>query len=257
MADLTKYAKGKRMVNEDEIKLIEQNTKDIEEIGELLAITPTVYYTDDITNLTNDFINELQPGDIVIKQTGSGVQKQNHAYRVSFMKHNKGMCLTYTDASCSETVSYDKVALNWHYNSTDVTTFSDLKVEAITPTGTEEALQGLKIGNTSYKVGGGDEIHLYLHNVYIKNSNQGDRLALQIFNTSPNDLTFQNVNDYLSTITGEAYNHYIAQGKTGNNLSIYSIYFSGTPKTIQAETITGTNISGWNAIEFQTCIQIF
>ena len=175
MADLTKYAKGKRMVQEDKIKQIEQNTKDIEEIGELLEITPTVYYTNDITNLSKDFLNGLLAGDIVIKQTGSGAVKQNHAYRVSFKKNTEGICLTYTDASCSETVSYDKSGLNWHYNSTDVTTFSDFatkdelpaEVEAITPTGTEEALEGLKIGDTSYKIGGGDETHLYEHNFYI------------------------------------------------------------------------------------------
>lgn len=186
MADLTKYAKGKRMVHEDEIKQIKENSNNIEEIEELLEITPTIYYTNDITHLTNNFINALQAGDIVIKQTGSGANNQNHAYRVSFKKRNEGMCLTYTDASCSETVSYDKSAINWHYNSTDVTIFSDFatknelpaEVEAITPTGTETTLEGLKIGDTSYKVGGGggEQPHLYCHHLLITIS--GKKVAL-------------------------------------------------------------------------------
>ena len=49
--------------------------------------------------------------------------KQKHAYRVSYKGEGvgEGLCLTYVDASCVETVSYDFTAEGWAYNSTDVT----------------------------------------------------------------------------------------------------------------------------------------
>lgn len=73
--------------------------------------------TSSITQLTSEQINSLQAGDIVLKITGN----QKHAYIVSYKEDGQGICLTYTDASCVETVSYDKTASGWVYNSTDVT----------------------------------------------------------------------------------------------------------------------------------------
>lgn len=70
-----------------------------------------------ITTLTDEQINGLKAGDVVIKKTGD----QRHAYKVSYKENNQGICLTYTDASVVETVSYDYVGGHWVYNSTDST----------------------------------------------------------------------------------------------------------------------------------------
>lgn len=70
-----------------------------------------------ITTLTNREINNLKVGSIVVKKTGN----QKHTYVVSYKEDKQGICLTYTDASVVETVSYDYTDGNWVYNSTDVT----------------------------------------------------------------------------------------------------------------------------------------
>lgn len=70
---------------------------------------------DDITQLTDGQIDLLRCGDYLVKRTG----KQRHAYKVSYKEDKQGMCLTYTDASTVETVSYDFTDGHWVYNSTD------------------------------------------------------------------------------------------------------------------------------------------
>lgn len=73
----------------------------------------------DITNiqsLTDEQINELKAGDIVLKKTGN----QTHAYIVSYKEENHGICISYFNAGYSETVSYDYTNGHWVYNSTDV-----------------------------------------------------------------------------------------------------------------------------------------
>lgn len=74
----------------------------------------------DMTKLTDDQCNALECGDIVLKKTGN----QYHSYRVSYKEKNTGMCLTYVDASCVETISYDYTGGHWVYNSTDHTTLT-------------------------------------------------------------------------------------------------------------------------------------
>lgn len=70
-----------------------------------------------MTELTSSQCESLECGDIVLKKDSTG----KHAYLVSFKKDKVGMCITYTDASVVETVSYDCVEGVWTYNSTDVT----------------------------------------------------------------------------------------------------------------------------------------
>ena len=84
---------------------------------EEVELTGKTYETTDIQALTNDFINQLKAGDIVLKKDSTG----EHAYIVSFKKDLTGMCLTYTDASCVETISYDYTSSNWVFNSKDIT----------------------------------------------------------------------------------------------------------------------------------------
>lgn len=72
----------------------------------------------DITALTDEQLDGLQVGDRVAKKTGTA----EHLYVVSYKDaENGGICLTYTDASVVETVSYDHTESGWAYNSTDVT----------------------------------------------------------------------------------------------------------------------------------------
>ena len=86
---------------------------------------PNTITTTNITNLTTEQINSLKSGDIVLKQDETG----NHAYIVSYNKDKTGICLTYTDASRVETVSYDFTNNAWVYNSTDVTEFENFTNE--------------------------------------------------------------------------------------------------------------------------------
>lgn len=72
----------------------------------------------DITALTAAQLDALNVGDKVAKITGTA----KHLYVVSYKDaKNGGLCLTYTDASTVETVSYDHTESGWAYNSTDKT----------------------------------------------------------------------------------------------------------------------------------------
>jgi len=71
---------------------------------------------DDITALTGEQLDALEIGAKVAKKTGTA----KHLYVVSYKDaENGGLCLTYTDASTVETVSYDHTESGWAYNSTD------------------------------------------------------------------------------------------------------------------------------------------
>lgn len=70
----------------------------------------------DITKLTGAQLDALEVGAKVAKKTGTA----KHLYTVSYKDaENGGLCLTYTDASTVETVSYDHTESGWAYNSTD------------------------------------------------------------------------------------------------------------------------------------------
>ena len=81
----------------------------------LALITPVE--ASDITALTNEQLDALQPGDVVAKKTGN----QYHTYMVSYKGEGsgEGICLTYVAAGLIETVSYDRTDSGWAYNSTD------------------------------------------------------------------------------------------------------------------------------------------
>ena len=70
----------------------------------------------DIQNIPGETLDALSVGDKVAKVTGTA----EHLYVVSYKDaENGGLCLTYTDASTVETVSYDHTESGWAYNSTD------------------------------------------------------------------------------------------------------------------------------------------
>ena len=84
-------------------------------LSELVAAAAPIEVTD-ITALTDEQLDALEPGAKVIKKTGTA----SHVYTVSYKDaENGGLCLTYVDASTAETVSYDHTESGWAYNSTD------------------------------------------------------------------------------------------------------------------------------------------
>lgn len=92
---------------------------------------PKIISTSNITAMTDEQLNALKPGDVVVKITGD----MKHTYTVSYKEENKGICITYGAAGYLETVSYDydDTENKWVYNSTDVTTFDSLisRIEAL------------------------------------------------------------------------------------------------------------------------------
>lgn len=85
-----------------------------------------VVETDNVKALSNSQIDLLRCGDYLVKKDASG----EHAYKVTF-KSDTGMCITYMDAYCVETQSYDKVDGNWVYNSEDKTIIAEPQMENI------------------------------------------------------------------------------------------------------------------------------
>lgn len=84
-------------------------------LGELAAAAAPIEVSD-ITALTGAQLDALEVGAKVAKKTGTA----KHLYVVSYKDaENGGLCLTYTDASTVETVSYDHTESGWAYNSTD------------------------------------------------------------------------------------------------------------------------------------------
>ena len=84
-------------------------------LSELAGAAAPIEVTD-ITALTGDQLDALEVGAKVAKKTGTA----KHLYVVSYKDaENGGLCLTYTDASTVETVSYDHTESGWAYNSTD------------------------------------------------------------------------------------------------------------------------------------------
>jgi len=84
-------------------------------LSELVAAAAPVEVTD-ITEIPGDVLDALPIGGKVAKKTGTA----HHLYVVTYKDaENGGICLTYTDASTVETVSYDHTASGWACNSTD------------------------------------------------------------------------------------------------------------------------------------------
>lgn len=71
---------------------------------------------EEIESLPSEVLEQLDCGDFIIKKTGN----MKHRYFVSYKEAGVGMCFTYVDASCVETLSYDCVDGVWTFNSKDV-----------------------------------------------------------------------------------------------------------------------------------------
>ena len=126
-----------------------------------LTCSDTKVKVADVKNIDGAIIEQLKCGDIVIKEDASG----EHAYVVTF-KSESGICMTYTDASCVETQSYDKDGDDWVYNSED---------KSILP---------VNEPNASFKP-------IYCHPIAITDTTGSikKRLTGLIFNNSPTPMT--------------------------------------------------------------------
>lgn len=93
-----------------------------DETGVIFDVNTKRIFVDDITKLTNAQIEILECGDFVVKCSG----EMKHTYTVTYKQEKHGICLTYFDASCIETQSYDYVDGVWTYNSQDKADLSDL-----------------------------------------------------------------------------------------------------------------------------------
>lgn len=103
-----------------------------------------------IKQLTSQECNNIEKGDIVIKEDSTG----GHAYICTFKKDGVGMCLTYTDASCVETISYDYVDGAWVYNSMDLTHLQNYEhlsedQTGVVIDGTLKVEEDIQVGNTT------------------------------------------------------------------------------------------------------------
>lgn len=74
------------------------------------------FETATITSIGDTLCEALQCGDILVKNENGN----KHTYIVSYKEDKTGMCLTYSDATVVETVSYDYTDGHWVYNSTDI-----------------------------------------------------------------------------------------------------------------------------------------
>ena len=153
-----------------------------------------------ITGLTTEQCESLNVGDVIVKLTSN----QKHTYTVSYKEAGVGMCLTYVDASTSETVSYDYTGGQWVYNSTDITPLKNV-VANPTLAGTEDNLTGLQVGETKYKVpSGGSGINVIDFNGIIKDDfNEGFYNNIISLYNENNPTFIKNVSSLnLPTITG-------------------------------------------------------
>ncbi len=208
---------GKRMVREDLIKKLLNGDYSVK----LKDIT-------NIQSLTDEQINELKAGDIVLKKTG----EQTHAYIVSYKEEGQGICLTYADATYLETISYDYVDGNWVYNSKDSTVVASkdyvdsllsgaLKREIVETLPTEDidtntiymvldsgsSQQGnvyneyLYINNAWELIGttATASVGLYLHNINLQrdDSNGHWNLNVQVLTSTSTPFTLVTLNTYL------------------------------------------------------------
>lgn len=175
---------GRRMVPEYLIKKLEKGPVKLKDIT-------------NITELTDDQINSLEAGDIVLKKTSN----QYHAYIVSYKEDKVGICLTYTDASCIETVSYDYTANHWVYNSTDITLMEE-KQDKLT------AGTGIEIDSDNVISATGGQLYMHQLRAYLSDGNNEVQVGFNLISKKSTAIT---LNDLITN-----YNNFIFQTSYGN-----------------------------------------
>lgn len=152
------------------------------QLEEMIANGKVALEVANVKQLNDKQCELLKAGDLVEKVDNTG----KHTYIVTFKKDKVGLCLTYFDASCIETQSYDFTASHWVYNSEDKGEFkSDADIKALAKEEIESASAGTPVnvigldsnGNMiKGSVSGGTK--LYRHNI-----KYGSSTYLELVNT--------------------------------------------------------------------------
>lgn len=214
--------------------------------------------TNDIKTLTTDDINKLRAGDIVLKEDESG----KHAYVVSYKKDGTGICLTYTDATYIETISYDynSVTKEWTYNSMDAT-----EVQPKLTAGNNIAITNNVISatDTTYTAGTGIDItngvisatssgsQLYLHNIVLTKAYSISCITLSIINDNNSAIdTLDKLKQYLidkgftQDTIGKAYNATgFVQGTGSTVYDVLGIIYISDSSSWSLQIYDGTGFS--------------
>lgn len=77
------------------------------------------FETSKITEMSDEELDAIKCGDIIVKKTIESDHILSHAYICTYKEDKVGICLSYFNAGYSETVSYDYTDGHWVYNSTD------------------------------------------------------------------------------------------------------------------------------------------
>ena len=77
------------------------------------------FETSNITEISDEELDAIKCGDVIVKKTIEGDHILSHAYICTYKEDKAGICLSYFNAGYSETVSYDYTEGHWVYNSTD------------------------------------------------------------------------------------------------------------------------------------------
>lgn len=107
------------MTQNSKVPLLPQDSKGVESLGTEVEKMPKRVEVDNIEQIDGAILEELQCGDIVVKKTKEGKKDLFHTYIVSH-KQATGICMTYSASGYLETISYDKGAQGWVFNSKDV-----------------------------------------------------------------------------------------------------------------------------------------
>lgn len=83
------------------------------------GICPLQIVVDDIEKISAEALEDLECGDVVVKETLEDGKVLHHAYLVTH-KQATGICISYNTTGYSETISYDKIDGVWTFNSKDV-----------------------------------------------------------------------------------------------------------------------------------------
>lgn len=181
---------GKRMVREDLIKKLEEKVVVAAKVA-------------NIKTLTNEQIDSLNCGDIVVKSENGS----DHAYIVAYKKSDE-MSLVYCDHENIEEVYYEKSGSNWawvvtdnfslkNYTAGDNITITDGVISATDTTYT--AGDNITINNGVISATSSDTRH-YMHDIKIT-YDVGVFMLIRIFNQSSSKFNKTSLIAYLTDAT--------------------------------------------------------
>ena len=228
------------------------------QLEEMIANGKVALEVANVKQLNDAQCELLKAGDLVEKVDNSG----KHTYIVTFKKDKAGLCLTYFDASCIETQSYDFTAGHWVYNSQDKGEFkTDAEIKSLAVDAVEEATSGTvaeiigldSSGNMvkgSAPSGGGDILEQ--DNVVYGTG----RTIGEVFNTLMGDYS-PNASKTVGVILKDSNTYFVIRCSFNPNGGYKSISILDTMsmRAIKWYTITNTSdtvSSLWKNIQFES-----